>query len=78
MARNNFFGFWLQNFTGQIERKSATLSRYETFSARKGNKMKNVEKWYNNVCIQYALGKISDRLMRKHQIKYEALTKSRK
>ena len=39
--------------------------------------MKNVEKWYNKVCLRYAEGKISDRLMRRFQNQYEAMTKSK-
>ena len=32
---------------------------------------KSIELWYEHVCRQYAWGKITDRIMRKYQTRYE-------
>lgn len=38
---------------------------------------KNIELWYSHVCGQYAWGKITDRIMRKHQTRYEHAMQSK-
>lgn len=37
--------------------------------------MKNLDKWWSKVCYQAATGIISERLFKKHKVKYEAITK---
>jgi len=40
--------------------------------------MKDREKWFTKVCKQYALGKITERIMRKYASQYEYATRRKK